>query len=714
MSKPNLYAVLVGINEYKAPVRQLYGCHRDVGSMVAYLKSQSEFFHLNIHPPHLDGEATKTAIVKAFQEHLGQAGPGDVVLFYFSGHGAREEADAGLWKREDDRLLECILCYNTEGWDGKDIRDALKPSFMLADKELRFLIWEVHQRNPDNPPHIVVISDCCHSGDNTRASIAHAEVSGAGMRRTEIIAKPRKAENYIFDAAWWEKVKTAGTDKKDILPQGAHVQLAACQDRQLAKEDFIKPATEKAGVFTTFLLRFLEQNGGNLTYYDLHTRLKNYTRFRYEQIPQVYIPSEFNKLQHAGFLNRPIDNSQPVFGRIHHDDQKGWYLDVGALHGVSRRQPVTVPLENGQIKGAIAEVQSDMATVTFEYQDGQRLDPGRVYPCTMEGFLAFPLNLQIRADPDHADDAEGLADYLKQEVRGLNVVEVPGEDIFTLYLTDGTYCLSTLEDPFRPVVKPIPISENNSKVELVRNLKQIGQWLYTRELQSDAIDRAFPEGPPIRFEIQLKDEAGNYQPQAIQKGNLIELALRQDEYGWGGNMNIKFTNTFSRRVWVSALYLSADFAVDSLTEPAVKSIEPGETLDILQAPIRLEDHFLDYNWKEDLSVIKIIVSTRDDLNVAPLLIETGLPMPVVFKGYKSMREKGLMDFKIKEEEAPQKEGWITQTLTIRIPNPEYNRISENKLKEMLKHPAWRKYAQALYVKEIDGQQILLKEDISWF
>ena len=101
-----------------------------------------------------NGQATRQGIIDAWRSHLGQAGPGDVALFYYSGHGSQENAPPEFWDFEPDRQNETLVCYDSRSSDG----------WVLADKELAQLISEVAA----NGPHFTVILDCCHSGSGTR------------------------------------------------------------------------------------------------------------------------------------------------------------------------------------------------------------------------------------------------------------------------------------------------------------------------------------------------------------------------------------------------------------------------------------------------------------------------------------------------------------------------------------------------------------------
>jgi hypothetical protein len=107
--KPKLIALLVAINDYPDPIPALNGCINDLEKIAGYLGTESEHFDINILKL-TDGEATKENIAEKFVTHLGLAGPDDVALFYFAGHGTQEFADPVFETMEPDSKLEVLVC----------------------------------------------------------------------------------------------------------------------------------------------------------------------------------------------------------------------------------------------------------------------------------------------------------------------------------------------------------------------------------------------------------------------------------------------------------------------------------------------------------------------------------------------------------------------------------------------------------------------------
>jgi uncharacterized caspase-like protein len=242
-TSPALYALLVGVDQYER-VRPLRGCVNDIRKVKAYLKADPDFTDearaVNVLT---DEAATKQAIIDGFRTHLSRAKPGDTVLFYFSGHGTQEQANAKLWPNEADGRLECFVCF-----DGPV---APVPDFLMTDKEIRYLIHELTQKTG---AHVVTIFDCCHSGDNTR----NFDLLTAARRGDEVLERrvanafPKRAwSEFLFsDTITEDALRQQGPEK--LIPEGTHIQLSACESDESALE------INGEGVFTKTLLTVLK------------------------------------------------------------------------------------------------------------------------------------------------------------------------------------------------------------------------------------------------------------------------------------------------------------------------------------------------------------------------------------------------------------------------------------------------------------------------
>jgi uncharacterized caspase-like protein len=109
---PRVFAVLIGIDDYKYVRPKLQGCKNDVESIKLFLEDK----FTNPRPSIkclINEQATKQAIRDTFKQHLsnnGDINKGDAMVFYFSGHGSRVDTPEG-WVTRDGKI-ETICPYD--------------------------------------------------------------------------------------------------------------------------------------------------------------------------------------------------------------------------------------------------------------------------------------------------------------------------------------------------------------------------------------------------------------------------------------------------------------------------------------------------------------------------------------------------------------------------------------------------------------------------
>ncbi len=160
-------ALLIGIDDYTAstlgarpkelPARDwpnLAGATNDVAAM-AELLTLLYGFPRNDITTLTSQSATREAILNTIEEHLVEpAAKGDVVLFYYGGHGSQVRNSASA---EPDRMDESIVPADSRT-GAPDIRD----------KELRSLFNRILERGAK----LTIILDNCHSGSGARGRVA--------------------------------------------------------------------------------------------------------------------------------------------------------------------------------------------------------------------------------------------------------------------------------------------------------------------------------------------------------------------------------------------------------------------------------------------------------------------------------------------------------------------------------------------------------------
>ena len=310
-----VYALTVGINAYLPPVPALYGCVNDVTRISTVL---SERLGASLQQVTLVNEqATRAAVIDGWLQHLGQAGPGDVALFYYGGHGGEEPAPPELVHLEGTQRLQNLICYDSNRrTNGKLVR-------ALADKELAALIRGVAARGA----HVAVLLDCCHSGSGTRDAAVGirqwiadpATLSDADRDVAIELADPRAVGDFV-----------PGAMDPPSSPAD-HVALSACQDFQVAKEITVDGAIR--GAFSVALIDALAALGPASTYRSVLAAVRSRIgRTTSEQDPVLH-PVDAGGRADALFCDGTIQPAPPAFLVSQAED--GWWVDAGAVHGLT-------------------------------------------------------------------------------------------------------------------------------------------------------------------------------------------------------------------------------------------------------------------------------------------------------------------------------------------------------------------------------------------
>jgi hypothetical protein len=694
-TKKKLYALLVAVDKYQATVPvmpgcrfdSLAGCVNDAQSMLDYLK-QEEGFDLEVKFLKNE-EATKKAVTDNLKRHLGQAGENDVALFYYSGHGLQEHADPELWKEETDGKLECLICYNKED----------EPC-LLADKELRYLIHEIASGTRDQPkktpPHILTIFDCCHSGENTRNGFMTS--NDTRERRVKCIAPQRDWSDFIFE----NHINPADLKSQPLsqtLPEGIHLHLSACEADESALE------VNGNGVFTSYLTNILRRAQGNITYYDLMSQVRPYLKNTFKQKPQLRLPGEDSSGNYATFLNKAV-STEPLYGNVIYNHTNGWILDMGSLMGISRKtRTVEVEGPNGETFSArIQRIQPDETFLKFR---GSELpNKNQVYKAIVKGLMAYPVKIFINNFDGNLEELKKLLDKIQEHSQYIVLEEEEANADYTLQIRDCSYYITKPENAFRPLVEPVQANDSNALDKTVSYLHHISQWEYVRRLKN-AHTYLFA-GDPIKVEAFFGGQSGT---SLDLDSKIIDLHPQQKNGKWAGKIALKLTNTTSRKLYVSTLYLPIEFRVFLKgTDPQVYTLEPDESVWVFNwmegvIGFSLDDIAKDYNWEFTEDYLKIIVSTTP-FDVARLE-KKGLPRPPLFNADTRERTRGGLDLGEKEPEMVG-DDWTTQDLTLRFYNPAYNQVDVEDLRKMVSNVDLSGFARGLYFDAVTGN---IKEEI---
>jgi pimeloyl-ACP methyl ester carboxylesterase len=560
-----VYAMLVGIDKYLAPVPQLRGCVNDIKAIEAFLENRTQGSTLKTHVL-LDAKATRAAVLDGFRTFLTQAGSEDVALFYYSGHGAQENAPQIFWGLEPDRRDETLVLYDSRN----------KDQFDLADKELSILIAEIAKKNP----HIVVVLDCCHSGSGTRAALQ----GGLRERRAPLDPRERAAGTFIPELASFiadlERGITPTTPSPSSLtpPQGKHILLSACQSSETAKEANV--GGQERGAFSAALIEALIGCGPSATYNDVLKRasanIKNTVR---EQLPQLEEHEGANASQ--PFLGGKVQATQNTFTVSFEQASNRWVIDGGAIHGVPApkgNDTTTLAVFN---VGATPEQRDDLeqaigtatvtqampsqSAITLDLKSGQP-DPQLTYTAIVTQQSVPKLDVSFNGD---ADGIKALQDALNtagpQATPSLFVQESGTRDL-TVTAQNGTYKISQRG---RFISVEGGYSSSNAK-NVVAQLEQIARWELTANLSNpgtglnnqvtldilDEHDELIPNNQGVTLEYTLKN------------GTLVEP-----------NCKLRIKNIGQKTLFAAVIHLDESYGIDTQLSPVpgrAVLLEPGQ------------------------------------------------------------------------------------------------------------------------------------------
>ncbi|HUP59648.1 MAG TPA: caspase family protein [Thermoanaerobaculia bacterium] len=229
-------ALLIGINDYSASRlgtprvppppdrdwRDLNGAVTDVETLQQMLVLLYGFEQQNLVTL-TDQQATREAILRSLDELVSRASKGDVLLFYYAGHGSQVRNSLS---DEPDRMDESIVPADSRHGT-RDIRD----------KELRLRFNAI----VDKGARLTVILDNCHSG--------------SGARGLPTGARPRAVKPDLRDLADRTRTPPAPTDRGALV-------LSATQDFDQAWESRDEQG-KLHGAFSWALIRAMRDSSAD-------------------------------------------------------------------------------------------------------------------------------------------------------------------------------------------------------------------------------------------------------------------------------------------------------------------------------------------------------------------------------------------------------------------------------------------------------------------
>ncbi len=264
---PAKWAVVVGISDYTNFGDEiggdLPGAANDARAIADVLVNKYDFDPANVKLV-LDGAATRARIESEMTEWLPSvARPGDLIWFYFAGHGSQ------AWDLNGDEE------------DGLD-ETVCPADVMRGNTEMDILDDEVGEWLAQLPTdNVIVVWDKCHAKSSTRAVTPFARPRSLGRKVKEDVAKPEGAT----EGQTVEAPEDGGPTSSGVL------EIAAAQADEVAMDAaFEKRPGDRTfgGAFTTPFVENLWNAPENATYDQVFNETKaNMRRNRFRQQPDI-------------------------------------------------------------------------------------------------------------------------------------------------------------------------------------------------------------------------------------------------------------------------------------------------------------------------------------------------------------------------------------------------------------------------------------------
>lgn len=639
----NLFALLVAINHYhQAEINDLKGCLNDLDAMYHNLEwfcAANQEFHL--HKQLLaDQQATRQALIDGFQFY-NDAEDGDICLFYFSGHGGQIDRPPEFWN-EADEMLEALVCHADQGNDN-----------LLIDKELSYLIAEA-QRAKD--VHFLVITDCCHSGSNTKGD-------SFCVRSVLPNLNSRNVDDYWGRSAYEEIRESEGNALQLSVPIGRHVKLAACASSELAKEKQFGEDGQTRGVFTYALLQVLKETGYNLSYLNLIRKASIKTELlATNQSPQLELVGLSSAHGNVLFLDGSLQEQRPAFNVSYEEivyngnATHQWLLNVGHFYGLKAHDIAVLN------DGRTAEIQQVFAT--YSVLDPQCFTPGdkpKILTATVKPATRTILNLGCSPDSNAAVIEKIRAVCGTDRFPFVESDPKKGID-YVVHAINGEIAL-TYPDERVPIFKRISGHDDNAVDCFLAIVHEIAEWYHILSVNN-------PVSTIRENEIEIKLERvknphtyGNPDSAPVvpiddwHSENVFRYNFDEDHPGGPWHtpaFKLSITNRSQRRkLWMSALYCGGGY--DNSAKPpypstlfsiqnrflAEEEVAVGGTASMIDTPntptggqiipyrsimLSILDDYFDQGYNELHDTIKLFVSTTK-IDTTPF-VGNGMPIDV--------------------------------------------------------------------------------------
>lgn len=594
-SMKTIHSLFIAIDQYPIPAHCLRGCKNDALAWQQYLADFAKANGLKFNSLEcFDAAANRKGVIDAFAKHFENnpnINAGDICTVFYSGHGAQMSAPPEFWD-ESDGKSETLVLHDSRIAGGRD----------MADKEFGYLLYKSFK---NKNAHVLVVTDCCHSGENTRDTEIRPRMADACR------AMPTAREYLGFE-------EYEHTEDGIFAPLVTHTHFAAARNEQTAKEMSI--AGKPRGVFTATLIETLNQTGPNISYGELIERVAMRVTNRVkEQDPQLETLGE--DTPNIMFLGNGTATTKDEF-ILNYADATGWRINAGEIHGVQTNSEFLLP--NKQ-KIIAAEATAAYSVASAKGFDINGLDKKQQYRLQ---FVRVPkLPTKIAIDPKMNPQQRGfLENTIKNNVfPSLKFAATEGEaDVVARELSNNFILTKPLSDV--PMFRRVPMTDEAASSAFLSDTLTVARWK-----ENLAFRNPKPSNLDTALKIEVLDEFSA--PQKLEKQSK-RFVFRQKDAKTPIKLQVKITNNSDYDLWISAVYFASDFQVTNkflqkrqlkIGETAfVEYFSKKQNKFLSKLPLAVPDEFMSWGINEISETFKVFAST--DEFETDYLNQAGLPL----------------------------------------------------------------------------------------
>jgi hypothetical protein len=550
-------------------------------------------------PKDLKARPTYANIVAGMEDLIQKAGPGTQIVIQFSGHGTQfpipdsQEDPNDPRNPEPDGFDEVFLPSDVEGWTPNSHKNA------IIDDQIG--VWLDQLR--DKGANVWIIFDCCHSGTMTRD--VKQDVEHQRAVRPQVLGVSDKAIRKAREKAAKAAERTRGTTQEPsalgLKPgsgKGSLVAFYATQSFEEAPE-LPRPAGAAQvqdnyyGMLTYTLAEALRQRQSALTYRELAQLIAS--RYRAERKSRP--PTPFAE----GDLDREVLGvnvwPKPTDLQLERDEDK-LKVDAGQLRGLTPGSILEVhpPGQGakevlGYVKvNAVTPLGADVEPCEYDGKEkvgADKLPDGARCRVAQQAFGDMRVVLAVgrpkeAARGNLADQLNKALDQLDDSVKSLVVTtpdegkadfvletaDVGGKPKVVLWQGQGRKLLDPKDEKLeaessRVAGQPVPrrafggYAPDDAKElagQLDRDLQKIYKWQNVWRIAGTLNGTA--EGND-NYGLKLAVEK-------LDSNKQDAGPLRETFVDPGQHIEIRLTNDGGEDLWVTMLYLDANFGIQKL------------------------------------------------------------------------------------------------------------------------------------------------------